>query len=145
MDLEQEAKFKAAAVPAEPPKAGEVVEGEVSPPDGTAEQPGPSGAESAVVVVAAAAVAVAVKEEEEGTAAEAAGGRQAQTDKKPAAPREGGADEDEDDEDGDAVHQAKRLRVEPARDKKDKKQKVDEDEIQKMQTHPSMQQTDQYL
>ncbi|XP_048409388.1 transcription initiation factor TFIID subunit 11 [Stegostoma tigrinum] len=129
MDLEQEAKFKAAAVPAEPPKAGEVVEAEVLPPDGTAEQPGPSGAETAVV--AAAAV---VKEKEEATAAgEAAGGRQAQTDQKPAAPREGGAEEEEDDEDGDAVHQAKRLRVEPARDKKDKKQKVDEDEIQKMQ------------
>ncbi|GCC47355.1 hypothetical protein chiPu_0031506 [Chiloscyllium punctatum] len=128
MDLEQEPKVKvaAAAAPAEPPKAGEAAEGEVSPPDSTAEQPGPSGAEPA-----------AVKEEGEGTEAEVGGQAQAQAqaqaDKKPAAPREGGAEEEEDDEEGDAVHQAKKLRVEPARDKKDKKQKVDEDEIQKMQ------------
>ncbi|XP_043572861.1 transcription initiation factor TFIID subunit 11 [Chiloscyllium plagiosum] len=130
MDLEQEPKVKAAApAPAEPPKAGEAAEGEVCPPDSPAEQPGPSGAEPA-----------AVREEGEGTEAEAGGGggqaqaqAQAQADKKPAAPREGGAEEEEDDEEGDAVHQAKKLRVEPARDKKDKKQKVDEDEIQKMQ------------
>ncbi|XP_067913176.1 transcription initiation factor TFIID subunit 11 isoform X1 [Heterodontus francisci] len=114
MDLDEEPKFKlaviAAAAPVEPPKAGDTVVGRASSSggaDGAAEQPGPSSAEAEV------------------------NGRQAHAEK-PAEPRDGAAEE-EDDEEGDAAQQAKKLRVEPVRDKKDKKQKVDEDEIQKMQ------------
>ncbi|XP_078053926.1 transcription initiation factor TFIID subunit 11 [Mustelus asterias] len=120
MDSEAEPPVKAAAPPpAEPPKAGEAAAAAApalvpvpAPSDGAAEQPGPSGAED--------------EEEEAGDETQAPQGEAAA-----AEPREGG--EEEEDEEGDGVQQAKRLRVEPLRDKKDKKQKVDEDEIQKMQ------------
>ncbi|XP_038675705.1 transcription initiation factor TFIID subunit 11 [Scyliorhinus canicula] len=107
MDSEPEAE-PAAPPAAEPPKAGEAA-GALTSSDAAAEQPGPSSEEAAAEV-----------------------GKQAPNGEKAAEPREEGAEE-EDDEEGDAAQQAKRLRVEPVRDKKDKKQKVDEDEIQKMQ------------
>ncbi|XP_041052287.1 transcription initiation factor TFIID subunit 11 [Carcharodon carcharias] len=120
MDSDKEPPAKpaasAAAAPAEPPKAGEAVV-PLASSDDAAGQPGPSSGE-----------AEAEEEEEE----EEDGRQDPLGEKKAAEPREGGAD-DEEDEEGDAVQQAKRLRVEPVRDKKDKKQKVDEDEIQKMQ------------
>ncbi|XP_032898268.1 transcription initiation factor TFIID subunit 11 [Amblyraja radiata] len=110
MELDKEPKFKPAALspagPAEPPMAGEV-----------------AGTPAAASGKAEASV------EEAGPAA--GGGSQADGESadKAAEPRDGGGGEEEDDEE----QQAKKLQVEPPRDKKDKKQRVDEDEIQKMQ------------
>ncbi|XP_072336604.1 transcription initiation factor TFIID subunit 11 [Scyliorhinus torazame] len=120
--MDSEPEVKPSAPPAaESPKAGEAAAA-VTSSDAAAEQPGPSSEEE--------------EEEEEAAAEEAEGGKQAPHGEEAAAaaaePREEGAEE-EDDEEGDAAQQAKRLRMEPVRDKKDKKQKVDEDEIQKMQ------------
>ncbi|XP_078276738.1 transcription initiation factor TFIID subunit 11 [Rhinoraja longicauda] len=127
MELDDEPKFKAAVVapspagPAEPPMAGEAA--------GTLAAASSSSSSSSGKAEASV--------EEAGPAEAAGGGSQAGDGESaekaaPAEPRDGGAEE-EDDEDGDAEQQAKKLRLEPPRDKKDKKQKVDEDEIQKMQ------------
>lgn len=115
MELDKEPKFKPAALspagPAEPPTAGE-----------------------AAGTLAAASGKAEASVEEAGPAAGGGSQTDGESADKAAEPRDGGGGgEDEDDEDGDAGQQAKKLRVEPPRDKKDKKQRVDEDEIQKMQ------------
>ncbi|XP_051890498.1 transcription initiation factor TFIID subunit 11 [Pristis pectinata] len=124
MELDEEPKFKPAgpapAASADPPKAGEA-----------------AAATTAATPAASSGKAEAAVEQEEPAAAAAApgGGGQAagESAERGAEPRGGGGAEEEEDEDGDGSQQAKKLRVEPPRDKKDKKQKVDEDEIQKMQ------------
>ncbi|XP_062921700.1 transcription initiation factor TFIID subunit 11 [Mobula hypostoma] len=114
MESDEEPKFKPAglgpAVSADPPKTGEAA---VSPA-------APSGKAEVAVEQAGPKAAAGVGSQASGESAEKGSER-----------REGA--EEEEDEDGDGSQQAKKPRIEPPRDKKDKKQKVDEDEIQKMQ------------
>eukprot|EP00062_Callorhinchus_milii_P009454 gi/632953280/ref/XP_007892331.1/ PREDICTED: transcription initiation factor TFIID subunit 11 [Callorhinchus milii] len=106
MESEEEAEFQAAAAPASP--AGEA-------------ESGPSTA-----VKAGASPEAAARPEPGSGEAAAAGEKEAGV--RESAEAMSGAGEE-----GEAEAQGKKPRVDPARDKKEKKQKVDEDEIQKMQ------------